>query len=341
MSDPKNIAPAPTEGDLDSQSSSSHVEPNIKASTLDPTRPEKSSSSGDNTSGSVKSTIKTIAPSPTESDTSNSSSNAKSTIKSAAPSPTESDITPSTPHPNNAIALLCTLHPSSTDARSKTLSLLNAGAPYYRSPRSQCTTWTYFTPSTRPKAPSQLVPKDKRELTIGGMEIYTDKSALTTQQSEDWFREFRERVKAEGLYEREEELVVWYPSAGFVARGETTSAGKGSIVMLAIFTCKEGQREKVVDVVGKYTSDWVLPNEPDVLTYCTMTRPKAPNQVLLFERYKDAKALGAHGSTKAFKAMFKGIAPHIEVKQTKLQEWTELDNAFVGNVLGQSEKAKL
>lgn len=164
------------------------------------------------------------------------------------------------------------------------------------------------------------MPKDKRDLTIGGMEIYTDKSALTTQQSEDWFREFRERVKGEGLYEREEELVVWYPSAGFVARGEKTSAGKGSIVMLAIFTCKEGMREKVVDVVGyeffpvdelnvnandvrKYTSDWVLPNEPDVLTYCTMTRPKAPNQVLLFERYKDAKALGGHGSTKAFKAM--------------------------------------
>lgn len=37
----------------------------------------------------------------------------------------------------------------------------------------------------------------------------------------------------------------------------------------------------------------------------------------------------------------KGIAPHIEVKQTKLQEWMELDNAFVGNVVSQGEKAKL
>src|SRR4051812_34394380 len=34
-----------------------------------------------------------------------------------------------------------------------------------------------------------------------------------------------------------------------------------------------------------------------------MIRPKGPNQVLLFERYKDHKALGAHGSTKEFKAM--------------------------------------
>lgn len=50
-------------------------------------------------------------------------------------------------------------------------------------------------------------------------------------------------------------------------------------------------------------TQYVLEKESNVLTYCTMTRPKAPNQVLLFERYKDAKALGAHGSTKEFKAM--------------------------------------
>ena len=54
---------------------------------------------------------------------------------------------------------------------------------------------------------------------------------------------------------------------------------------------------------SKYTADWVQKNEPDVLTYCWMTRPKAPNQLLVFERYRDAKALGAHGSTKEFKAM--------------------------------------
>jgi len=40
-----------------------------------------------------------------------------------------------------------------------------------------------------------------------------------------------------------------------------------------------------------------------VLTYCFMTRPKAPNEILVFERYKDTKALAAHGSAKEFKAM--------------------------------------
>lgn len=49
----------------------------------------------------------------------------------------------------------------------------------------------------------------------------------------------------------------------------------------------------------KYVHD----KETGVLTYCTMTRPKAPNEILLFERYKDVKALAAHGSTNEFKAM--------------------------------------
>lgn len=200
MSDPKNIAPAPTEGDLDS----------------------------------------------------NRHSDATLNIKSTAPSPTESDSeTSSTLHPNNKIALLCTLHPTTKDARSKVLSLLDHGSAYYRSPKSKCTTWTYFTPSTRPKAPSQLISKDKRDLVIGGMEIYTDKDALSTQQNESWFQDFHKQVEADGLYEKDEDLVVWYPAAGFVSRGDSAAPfGKGTVVMQAVFTCKDGQREKVLDVLG-------------------------------------------------------------------------------------------
>ena len=83
------------------------------------------------------------------------------------------------------------------------------------------------------------------------MEIYSDKSALSTQQSEAWFKEFHARIKDEGLYEREEELVVWYPVAGFVARGDSAAPfGKGAVVMVAVFTCKEGRRDAVVDVIG-------------------------------------------------------------------------------------------
>ena len=55
--------------------------------------------------------------------------------------------------------------------------------------------------------------------------------------------------------------------------------------------------------VSEYISSWVASNEPDVLTYCVLTRPKAPNEIVMFERYKDHKALGSHGSTKQFKGM--------------------------------------
>lgn len=48
---------------------------------------------------------------------------------------------------------------------------------------------------------------------------------------------------------------------------------------------------------------WVRDNEPTTLTYGLFTRPKSPNEVLLFERYKDLPALGAHGKTKEFKGM--------------------------------------
>jgi len=83
---------------------------------------------------------------------------------------------------------------------------------------------------------------------IGGLEIYADKAALSTQQSESWFKEDHQTVKDEGLYEKPEELVVWYPTAGFVSRGDSANS-KAAIVMMAVFTCKGGCRDKVVDVV--------------------------------------------------------------------------------------------
>src|SRR4051794_17958383 len=123
----------------------------------------------------------------------------------------------SAPHPNNQIALFCTLHPSSPAARTKVLSLLtSASRNYYRTSKSQCTTWSYFLPSTRPKAPSQLVPNDKKDLVIAGMEIYTDKNAFSTQQHESWFQDFEKQVRDEGLYQTKDEMVAWYPTAGFV-----------------------------------------------------------------------------------------------------------------------------
>lgn len=105
-------------------------------------------------------------------------------------------------------------------------------------------------PSTRPKAPSQLVPAAKKDTLIAGMEIYTDKNALSTQQQESWFKEFAERGEKEGLLSAKDELVAWYPTTGFVSRGDGTVTGEGIVVMIAVFTCKEGGREKVVEVIG-------------------------------------------------------------------------------------------
>lgn len=156
-----------------------------------------------------------------------------------------------TPHSNNKIALLCTIHPSSTTTRDKVLtSLKSASTEYYRDEKAKCTTWSYFRPSTRPKAPSQLIPKDKKDLVVGGLEIYTDKQALSSQQQESWFKEHSQRARSENWYEKDEELVVWYPTAGFVSRDDTTQAGEGKVVMLAVFTCKEGKRDAVVDVIS-------------------------------------------------------------------------------------------
>ena len=85
---------------------------------------------------------------------------------------------------------------------------------------------------------------------------------------------------------------------------------------------------------GRKFCDWVETNEPTTYTYCVMTRPKAPNEVLLFERYADLQALGVHGTTKEFKAMFRATGPFIRVKETVLSEWEELDGSFVSNQPG-------
>lgn len=57
------------------------------------------------------------------------------------------------------------------------------------------------------------------------------------------------------------------------------------------------------DIFSSKFCDWVEENEPTTLTYCVLTRPEAPNEVLLFERYKDLAALEVHGKTQEFKAM--------------------------------------
>ena len=86
--------------------------------------------------------------------------------------------------------------------------------------------------------------------------MYSDKAALQTQQGESWYKDFQSRSKQEGLFsEKGEVLEAWYPAAGFVARDERDAGiakpfGRGVIVMLAVFTCKEGKRDEVVGNIG-------------------------------------------------------------------------------------------
>ncbi|KIX10522.1 uncharacterized protein Z518_01605 [Rhinocladiella mackenziei CBS 650.93] len=180
-----------------------------------------------------------------------------------------------------------------------------------------------------------MVPPSERDTMIGRMEIYTESSALATVQASSEYKEYFDLVERESLYATNEDLAAWYPTAGFVARKGEKETPRAGIVMLAKFVCKDGEdmREKLVDVLGKFC-DWVEANEAGTLTYCVMTRPKAPNEVLLFERYLNLQALGVHGKTKEFKAMFKGTGPFIQGRKTVLSEWVEQDGSFVSNTPG-------
>ncbi len=89
--------------------------------------------------------------------------------------------------------------------------------------------------------------------------------------------------------------------------------------------------------------EWVRENEPGVLTYTVMTRPesKKSTEIVMYERYKDVASFKAHGGSKEFKAMFKGLLPYINPKETKMAEWGEIEGSFTGNEVGDEAKAKL
>lgn len=84
-------------------------------------------------------------------------------------------------------------------------------------------------------------------------------------------------------------------------------------------------------------ADWVKQNEPTTYTYCVLVR-EAPldqpdaevEEVIMYERYRDAGAVKEHGAKREFKDMFKQILPHIHPKKTRLAEWEELGFSFAG-----------
>jgi len=213
------------------------------------------------------------------------------------------------------------------EKKEKVVSLLKQSKPYYESPESQCQTCCYFTPSRQPKALHGMTPNPKTML--GAFKLFATKDALTTQQSTSHpaSKSYLDEVEAE-------ETVKWYPVGGFVARKDTAPPFGGTIVFLAKFVAKdEASSAKLADVLSAFAA-WVKENEPGVLTYCVLTRPEAPLEVLMFERYKDVASHKGHASSKEFRALFKNTGPFVQGKKTAMSEFEELDFSFVGNVVG-------
>jgi len=193
-----------------------------------------------------------------------------------------------------------------------------------------------FTPATRPKASLGMVPASEKETLLGLIEIFSSADAFAAVQKTAEYKAWHETVEKENLVTGFD-VSEWTPAAGFVARTGEKETAKAGIVMLAKFVVKEndvqGNREGLVGVLGKFC-DWVNENEAGTLTYCVMTSPSSPTEVLMFERYKDLAALGVHGKSAEFKAMFKGTGRFIQGKKTVLSEWEEVEGSFVSNTPG-------
>ena len=135
--------------------------------------------------------------------------------------------------------------PTQNSRSAQCLDLLRHNArEYYRKPQAKCTTWSYFTAFPPPKDGSNAKP------TIGGLEIYTEKSALQSQVNDPvYFQSYHETVKQEGLYEKPEELVAWYQAAGFVARESSGKQdGKGG-VLISVTKMVARDREEVLSLM--------------------------------------------------------------------------------------------
>ncbi|KAK5715551.1 hypothetical protein LTR15_010196 [Elasticomyces elasticus] len=220
----------------------------------------------------------------------------------------------------DGIALLCMLYPESAPKQERCLGLLRTNArEYYRQPSAKCTTWSYFQPLQPGKQP-----------VIGGLEIYTSKAALQAQVNDTiYFQPYHETVKRESLYSKPEELVAWYQTDGFVARGKGSKEGEGVLISTTRMEYKD--RRKVIDVLQGFVT-WVEENEPGVLTYAIFTRPKAANEVLLFVRYVDGKALRAHAEAPEHVEVVKALTA--QQKSNTTQMWKEVRDSFVSNTEG-------
>lgn len=177
------------------------------------------------------------------------------------------------------------IKPRLTDNHSpQILELVRKNArEYYRQPRAKCKTWSYYTPF--PPVSSQLV--------IGGLEIYTSKAALSDQVNDRDFQAYHETVKRERLYSKDEDLVAYYFTAGFVARKDHAFPFGGTLISLTRFICND--KAAVLELLKDFVP-FVRNEEPFVLTYAVFERKKNPKELLVFVRYQDAAGMKSHSN---------------------------------------------
>ncbi|KAK3117432.1 hypothetical protein LTR53_001197 [Teratosphaeriaceae sp. CCFEE 6253] len=136
---------------------------------------------------------------------------------------------------------------------------------------------------------------------LGGIEIYSQKAALSRQLHHPEFLRYHDAVAREGLYAQDEKMQAWYPRLGFLARDGLASTGL--MVVTAMLTAKDDAGStSAMAILGSFAA-WVKAEEPTTLTYAVLTRPKAPKEILMFERYADPEALGSHMYSKRYQAM--------------------------------------
>ena len=189
---------------------------------------------------------------------------------------------------DNHIALFVTMYPASASAQSTLLTNLRKGARgYYRLPSSRCTAWSYLTP-LRPED------QDDENLILGGLEIYTSKSALQDQLNDTtFFQPFEKLVVEEKLYRKKGRMVAWYLAGGFVTRllGGEMKGGDGVVVEVHQLSCVgRGERDGLVKGLGEF-SGWCRGSDVGVLTFAVFTRKKIERDVLVYVRFGDEASM--------------------------------------------------
>jgi quinol monooxygenase YgiN len=181
------------------------------------------------------------------------------------------------------IALFVTMHPASASKQSTLLTNLRQGArDYYRLPSSCCTAWSYLTPLASENP-------EHSDLTIAGLEIYTNKTALQEQLNDTtFFQPFEKLAVDEQLYAKEGTMLAWYLAAGFATRSQQKTAGGGGVVVrVHQITCAgSGEKEAVVKGLGEFAG-WSRGNDSGLLTFALFTRKKSVREVLIYVRYRD------------------------------------------------------